>query len=88
MFIIKIAEENLDKIRETVDLPEATFHQFVRLYCNRTVPWYFVSGYISVSMRKFIYNIMPGYVTDQVFDYDIDKAKTDWAICVRKEVQE
>lgn len=86
MFILKITEENMDKIMEI--LPDHYVGVIRRLYIDRTIPWYFIRGYISASGRTHLYNILPVYVADQVLHYDTEKANTDWDICTRKEVPE
>lgn len=84
MFAILIAEENLQKIH-TIQYPGHSPDELnMRLYTEHHNSWYFVHGYVDNRGRYTDWAILPEYILVDNFEFDKDKAQTDWDQIVRK----
>lgn len=83
MFAIKIVEENLDKIKESLELNQFDLMS-IDVYLEASAPYYIVRGYVNPAGKLLTHAVLPEYILIDNFEIDFDHANTDWDQIVRK----
>ena len=85
MFIIEVTTENLPKLKERLTEKEYGWSSFMadRVARNSALLYYYVTSY-TPSPMPFPNVWFHGSAAVRMFDFDHEKAKTDWTIVVHK----
>lgn len=83
MFAIKLSEDNMPKIAPRLTISEFDT-QILDVYLTSHNEWYVVTGYVLESGVVQDWAILPLYILDKHYDYDITVILDDWDQIVRK----
>lgn len=83
MFAIKLTEENLAKIDESLELNHFDLMS-INVYLEANATYYIVRGYVGPRGELRDHAVLPEYILSDNFEIDFDHAKTDWDQIVRK----